>query len=200
MKRIHVFSTVGIFVAVLLLAGAASAQTITFTEFPVGTVIGTQYAPEDLLCLPGIITGTLPIISYDGAVFYQPVLSPQGAGTPPQYYQFAGDFTMKFPTPASYVSFLSGYWDRVGDGIIDVYNPSGNLLEALTDPTLGVDQTIISGVGPIGSIYFNSISDPGSADIGDVYIVHSVPDASSTLILMGLATLSMVGFKRMVRS
>jgi hypothetical protein len=193
----------GLLVAILILAPTVAAQaqiytssslgnvgtdpglngtdpTITFSEFPVGTLVSSQYASDDVVFLAGS-NGNLPIIANDGAMPTSPVLSPNPV--------YAGDFTMQFPIPATSVSFLSGYWDTVGSGIINAYNPGGNLIGTFTDTSLGVDSITISGLGNIGSVYFNSVNDPYGADIDNLSI--TVPEPA-TVSLLGLAALALM--------
>jgi len=170
------------------LAGTATAGAlITFSEFPVGTVVSTQYAPQDVVFWVGT-EGTYPIIANDGAMPTSPVLSPN----PP----YAGDFWMQFPTPVSYVSFISGYWDTLGSGIINVWSPT-TFIESLTDTSYGVDTFTISGVGPIEWVYFNSANDPAGADIDNLKV--GVPEPA-TMLLLGLGLLGLAGFRKKFRA
>lgn len=81
------------------ISSPAFAVVLTFSEFPVGTVITTQYAPDGVV-FSGL-TGLDPIIADDGAMPTEPVLSPN----PP----YAGDFQWTFPGGATGVSFISGF-------------------------------------------------------------------------------------------
>src|SRR3974390_1698677 len=89
----------------------ASATTLTFSEFAVGTVVTNQYAPQGVV-FSGL-TGNAPIIANDGAMPGFPVLIP----TPP----FAGDFQWTFTGGATGVQFDSGAWDNLGTAVVDVY-------------------------------------------------------------------------------
>jgi hypothetical protein len=196
-KLITICAIVGLLAVVLGVAGTANALPITFSEFPLGTVISNQYAPQGVIFLPGNITGTLPIISMNGAMATAPVLSPQGQNTPPQFWQYAGDFSMQFTTPVTNVSFLSGYWDTVGTGVIQVYDPGLNLLTSLSNTTTGPELVSVSGLGNIGKIYFNSISDPAGADIDNLNFT-SIPAPGA--ILLGSIGVSLVGWLRRRRT
>lgn len=154
-----------------IVSTANAAHTITFSEYPVGTVIGNQYVPQGVLFLPGQKTPRLPQISWNGAMPTQPILRPTGE---PDYYVYQGDFWMMFTLPTYRVKFDSGYWDQTGSGIIDVYDPDGNLLLNLTNAGTGVQTITLSGIGPIGFIYFNSIGDGAGADIDNLCIENAV--------------------------
>ena len=173
---------------VLLVAGTASA-VITFDEFPVGTVISNQYAGQGVIFLPGNITGNLPIIAWDIDMPTDPVLSPQ-----PLYN---GDFSMQFTTPVTDVQFVSGYWNTVGTGVIGVYDPGMNLLATLSNTVIGPEQITISGLGNIGTIYFNSISDPYGADIDNLGFT---PIPAPGAILLGSIGVGLVGWLRRRRT
>jgi hypothetical protein len=182
-----------IIIGVAGLASAAPTTLITFDEFPLDTVISNQYAGLGVLFLAGDVTGTLPIISMNGAMPTQPILSPHGDLTPPQFWQFAGDFWVQFTTPALEVQFDSGYWDEVGTGVIDVYGPAMNLLASLSNTTTGVNVTNISGMGPIGYIYFNSIGDGAGADIDN--LGFSPIPAPGAIVLGGIGV-GLIGWLR----
>jgi len=151
----------------------ASAVTLTFDEFPIGTVVSNQYAPQGVVFLQGF-NGNFPIITPDVAMPTSPVLSPN----PP----FAGDFTIRFPSGATGVSFLSGFWDTPNSGLIQVFSPSNAPLGTFTNAGTGV-QTFNFDGALIGRIYFNSVSDPAGADI-DNLTFSPIPEPS-TLLLLG---------------
>ena len=175
-------------------ASAAPTTLITFDEFPLGTVIDTQYAPLGVVFLPGTVTPRLPQISMDGAMPTQPVLRPTGE---PDFYIFQGDFTMQFTIPAVQVQFISGYWDYLGVGQIDVYDPAMNPLASLTNTTTGVNTTSLSGMGPIGYVYFNSIADGAGADIDNLEFTQ-IPAPGA--ILLGGIGIGLVGWIRRRRT
>jgi hypothetical protein len=170
-----------IIIGVAGMARAAPTTLITFDEFPVGTIIDTQYAPLGVVFLPGDITPRLPQISMNGAMPTMPVLRATGE---PDFYIFQGDFYIRFPSPAVDVQFISGYWDAIGTGIIDVYGPYGNLLASLSNTITGVNTTDLSALGKIGMIYFNSVSDVAGADLDN--LSFSPIPAPGAIVLGGI--------------
>jgi hypothetical protein len=154
-----------IIIGVAGMASAAPTTLITFDEFPLGTLIDDEYAGLGVWFRPGTVTGRLPQISMNGAMPDQPILRPTGE---PENYLFQGDFWITFTTPAVEVQFDSGFWDEVGTGVIDVYDPYMNPLANLSNTTTGVNVTNLSGMGGIGYIYFNSIGDGAGADMDNL--------------------------------
>ncbi len=179
----------------LTVAGAANAAAITFSEYPVGTVISNQYAGQGVLFLPGTITPRLPQISPHPPMPTEPVLRPTGE---PDYYMYQGDFWMQFTAPVAEVTFLSGYWDAAGLGEIKVYNPGMSLLTSLSNTNVGPDTISISGLGRIGYVYFNSHGDPSGADIDNLAFRVAVP-APGALLLSALGA-GLVGWMRRRRA
>ena len=188
-KLITICLTAGLLAVILCVTGTANALSITFDEFPVGTVISNQYASEGVLFLPGDVTQRLPQISWDQIMQSQPVLRPTGE---PEYYDYQGDFWMQFTTPVTNVEFLSGYWNTPQTGVINVYDPGMNLLASLTNRGAGLEQISISGLGNIGNIYFNSISDPYGADIDNLVFTPE----PTTICLLGLGGLALLKKRR----
>ena len=121
-----------------------------------------------------------------------PILRPDGGPN-----MFAGDFWMQFTTPVLDVDFDSGYWDNVGAAVIDVYDPSAVLLANLTNAGTGVEHFSISGLGQIGKIYFNSVSDPFGADIDNL---DFTPIPAPGAILLGSIGVGLVGWLRRRRT
>lgn len=179
-----------IIIGVAGLASAAPTTLITFDEFPVGTAISNQYAPQGVIF--SAATYNLPVISMNGAMPMQPILRPDGGPS-----TYAGDFWMRFTTPVLEVQFDSGYWDGVGTGVIDVYDPAMTPLVSLSNMTTGVNVTNISGMGPVGYIYFNSIGDGAGADIDNLGF-RPIPAPGA--ILLGSIGVGFVGWLRRRRT
>ena len=170
-----------ILIGVAELASAAPTYTITFDEFPLGTMIDTQYAPLGVVFIPGDVTPRLPQISENLAMPTQPILRATGE---PDFYMFQGDFYVRFPSPVVDVQFISGYWDTIGAGIIKAYGPYGNLLATLSNTTTGVNTTDLSALGKIGMIYFNSVADGAGADFDN--LSFSPVPAPGAIVLGGI--------------
>jgi len=185
-----------ILIGVAGLAGAAPTYTITFDEFPLGTLIQDQYAYAGygVRFVAGSITGRLPQISMNGAMPDQPILRPTGE---PDNYLYQGDFWMKFTSPVINVSFDSGYWDEVGSAIINVYSPTLSYLGTLSNTNTGVEVISTSGMGPVGYIYFNSIADPAGGDIDNLSF-NPIP-APGAILLGGIGA-GLVGWLRRRRT
>lgn len=185
-----------ILISVAGLASAAPTYTITFDEFPLGTMIDNQYAPMGVVFLPGVVTPALPQISLNGAMVTMPVLRATGEAYPTypaEGYIFQGDFYIQFTTAAVDVQFISGYWDAIGTGVIDVYDPYGNLLANLSNTTTGVNTTDLSALGKIGMIYFNSFGDGAGADIDN--LAFSPVPAPGAIMLGGIGV-GLIGWLR----
>jgi hypothetical protein len=138
------------------------SHLITFSEFPVGTLITTQYASEGV-----IFSGTPgPFISNDFANPTAPVLSP-GAG-------FSGTLVMEFVSPAdgtspasvSSVEFDIGFMDTLGGATITTFDIDGNELDSFTTNQLGIQH--VSLTGPIHEIEVVTTADPFGAAIDNL--------------------------------
>jgi len=184
MKRI--IMVCAILISVAGLASAAPTTLITFDEFALDTVVDTEYAPMGVVFAAE--TYNLPKISMNGAMATMPVLRPDGGPS-----TFQGDFWVIFPAPVVDVQFISGYWDTVGTGVIDVYGPYGNLLANLSNTTTGVNTTDLSALGKVGKIYFNSIADGAGADLDN--LAFSPVPAPGAIVLSGIGV-GLIGWLR----
>jgi len=138
------------------------SHLITFSEFPVGTLVTTQYASEGV-----IFSGTPgPRISGDFATPTSPVLSP-GPG-------FSGTIVMEFVSPAdgttpasvSSVAFDVGFLNSIGGVTISTYDIAGNLITSFATSQLGIQH--ISLGGGIHRITVVTTSDPFGAGIDNL--------------------------------
>lgn len=177
-----------ILVSVAGLASAGPTYTITFDEFTLGTVISNQYAPLGVVF--SAATYNLPVISMNGAMPTQPILRPDGGPS-----TFQGDFWIHFTTTATQVQFDSGYWDNIGTGQIDVYDPYMNPIANLSNTVVGVNVTNLTG--NIGFIYFNSVADGAGADIDNLKFTQ-IP-APGAVLLGGIGA-GLVGWLRRRRT
>ncbi len=119
-----------------------NSPVITFSEYPLGTVITNQY--ENV----GIIFGGSgdDFITEDAANPTSPVLS----GTP----QFLGDITGTFVvpgtnTPTTVKSFMldAGYFDYAGTTCLEWYDAYGNLLGRQINSQVGIETFTIEAEG-----------------------------------------------------
>ena len=119
----------------------AGHHFITFGEFPVGTLVTTQYASDGV-----IFSGTPgPFIAQDAANPTSPVLSP-GIG-------FSGTIEMEFVSPAdattpasvSSVEFDVGFLNNLGGVTISTYDIAGNQIASFATNQLGIQHIILGG-------------------------------------------------------
>jgi hypothetical protein len=178
---------------IALLCSSAFAGTVllTFSEFPVNTIITNQYAPQGVV-FSGLSDGP-PIIANDGAMPDSPVLSPN----PP----FAGDFQFTFVSGATQVEFDSGFWNSLGTGVINVFDVNNNSLGSFTNTCAGatctvpgVDHFDFTGLGLIGRITFDSLNDPFGADIDN--LTYTPAPEPGTLALLASGFLGLAGAAR----
>lgn len=117
------------------------SATITFDEYPVGSVISEQYRDLGL-----VVGGDDPVIAQDGAIPTSPVLSGQ------PIYQ--GDIELRFyeanadaPITASGISFDIGYLDVIGGVVITSYDTSGAVVEEIETSHIGVTSVSLTRAG-----------------------------------------------------
>jgi hypothetical protein len=116
-------------------------STLTFSEFPVGTVISNQYASLGVSFSGS--GGTF--ITNDGANPTSPVLS----GNP----QFTGSITATFVSPTSpsnratakNVSFDAGFFDSVGSTTVTWFDVNSNTLGSQNNSTTGIERFTLPG-------------------------------------------------------
>ncbi len=121
----------------------AGATTITFSEFPVGTIIDNQYRNKGIV-FEGDVPNDAQYIVDDGANPSSPVLS----GTP----TFTGDVGAHFvlpgtikPTSATRLELDVGYIDNPGSTELIAYNPSGDVVGTAIAEQRGIDHLSLSG-------------------------------------------------------
>lgn len=120
-------------------AKLAPENAITFSEFPLGTSISTQYQDEGI-----IFGGSAPFISTDGANPTSPVLS----GTP----RFQGSITGTFvepgtnePTVVESFTFDAGFFDEIGSTRVEWFDPDDNKLGQRINSRLGIEPLTMEG-------------------------------------------------------
>lgn len=149
-----------------------SSDIITFSEYPLGTSISTQYKNIGI-----IFGGSGPFISTDGANPTSPVLS----GTP----RFQGDITGTFvkpdtdiPTVVQSFTFDAGYFDEIGSTRIEWFDPDGVKLGQRINSHFGIESFTIEG-GNIASWRISIVeNEPAGYAIDNVSFV---PVSSSIL-------------------
>lgn len=128
-----------------LAAATPAATLITFSEYPVGTGITTQYQNVGV-----IFSGSpgTPFISFDSANPTAPVLS----GSP----QFQGSITATFvypskgggkpkPAEAAAVSFDAGYFDSLNSTTITYFDLKGNAIGFVQNTAYGIQHFTAPG-------------------------------------------------------
>jgi len=139
---------------------SSATTTITFDEFPIGTVIGAQYSAKGVI-FSG--SGNGPFITSDAANPTSPVLS----GDP----LFFGSIIASFVTPsdpakpatAKNVSFDAGYFDIVGSTTVTWSDINGNVLGSQANTHTGIERFNIPGSIGVFSIAITSNEPAGYA-------------------------------------
>ncbi len=133
-----------------------SAVTITFSEFPVSTVITNQYAKDDGIVFQGSSGADAQFIANDAANPDSPELS----GTP----QFAGDVGAHFvlpntkqPATVDSVSMDVGYIDNPGSTEVNAFDSNGALLGSVVANQMGFNHLTLAFKG-IASFVVTSVS------------------------------------------
>jgi lysophospholipase L1-like esterase len=134
---------------------ALGATTITFSEYPIGTIITNQYE-DDGIIFAGDTAGDAQFITSDGANPTSPVLS----GTP----LFTGDVGAHFvipntttPTTVNSISLDVGYIDNPGSTVVRAYGLNGSLLGSVSANEIGIDLLTVSFSG-IASFIVTSVT------------------------------------------
>jgi hypothetical protein len=167
-----------------------SAVTITFSEYPVGTVITTQYASADGVVFQGNTPGDTQFISTDLANPDSPELS----GTP----LFTGDVGARFvipgtnqPATVDSVSMDVGYIDNPGSTEVSAYGSNGALLGTVVANQLGWNHLTIAFPG-IASFNVTAVSDEaagfGVDNVSFVPPQRQIAVSSVTMKVTGYST------------
>ncbi len=153
--------------------GINFSKKITFSEYPVGTVISDHYRDKGV-----IFSGSQLEITGDIASVSSPVL----AGIPPDGELFQGDITGRFvvpgtntPAPVYRMAWTIGAFDAVGSVEMEFFGPQGQLLFSLINPQLGFSSySARGGSAGIASWRFHIIStEPSGFGIDNLYF--SIP-------------------------
>jgi hypothetical protein len=140
--RIVIVLVATVLVCTMTRTAELAPVTITFSEFPLGTSISTQYSPQGVRFTG---SGNGPFISGDSSNPTAPVLS----GDP----QFTGSITATFVAPANpanratakNVSFDAGFFDDVGTTTVSWFDINSNPLGSQTNSTTGIERFTIPG-------------------------------------------------------
>ena len=151
----------------------AAVGPITFSEYPIGTVVDDEYASLGVLFAAGY-AGNLPQIRMDGAMPGSPVV----IGIP----YGIGDFWMEFIQPVESVGFDCGYWDVVGSGVIELYAPDNSLITVASNSITGPESVSYAGLGAIKKIRFDGSADPAGASLDNLTFTP-VPEPGTLLLL-----------------
>lgn len=117
------------------------SNSISFSEYPSGTAINTQYSNKGI-----VFGGSSPFITTDGANPTSPVLS----GSPQFFGAIEGTFVNPTDgvTPAVATKFQldAGYFDSVGSTSLKLYDTQGNLIEQRTNTGQGIFKFNVEGL------------------------------------------------------
>jgi len=127
---------------------------ITFSEFPVGTAIGSQYLTDGIK-----FTGDNPYITTDGSNPTSPVLS----GTPRFQGSITGTFFVPGTTAPQRTGVLAfsvdvGYIDNPNSVEVVYFDMKGKRLGSLLASAFGIDTLNVTSSIPIGSFTVHSVT------------------------------------------
>jgi hypothetical protein len=152
-------------------ASNPSTTLITFSEYPVGTVVTNQYKNKGIV-FDGDTSTDTQFITTDGSNPTSPVLS----GTP----LFTGDVGARFvvpgtaaPATVNSVSLDVGYIDNPGSTIVTAYGSNGGLLGTVVASQTGINHLTLAFPG-IARFLVESIgSEPAGFAIDNVAFTAS---------------------------
>ena len=132
--------------ASLLVVLAPWLLAITFSEFPIDTAIGDEYADQGI-----VFTGDQPFITIDGSNPTSPVLS----GTPQFFGRLGGNFVdpsdSSRPTVARRFVLDAGFFDSIGTTRIEWFDRAGDKLGQVANTQLAIENFVIEDSGGIAS-------------------------------------------------
>ena len=119
----------------------AGDDAITFSEYPVGTAVGSQYRSRGIR-----FGGDAPFITTDGSNPTSPVLS----GSPIFQGAIEGEFivpdvSVNVPTVVTSFTFDAGYFDNFGSTRVEWFGPDGEKLGQATNSQLGIERMTFEG-------------------------------------------------------
>jgi hypothetical protein len=138
--KLKIALTLSFFFLLPTVVPAEEVGPITFSEYPVGTYIDSQYAAEGI-----VFGGDSPFISTDGANPTSPVLS----GSPRFFGSVEGAFVdpSDGSTPAVVESFSvdAGYFDELSTTRLEWFDPDNNKLGQASNSQYGIENFHVSG-------------------------------------------------------
>ena len=113
------------------------SHTITFSEYPVGTVNPVYAYPDNTVDVLGEIV-------VDGA---QPATPASAANT-----SYTGPVFIDFATPVTHVEFDAGYFDDLQSTTITFIGPGGNVLQSSLNTQYGIVHYSLDNAGGISAV------------------------------------------------
>ena len=159
----------------------AADPAITFSEYPVGTVITNQYASLGIIFSGGSSAGS-PFITTDASNPTSPVLS----GSPLFNGPIQGSFVDANGKPATVTQFQldAGYFDDLGSTQLTWFDSSGNVIGSQTNSELGIETFTIQVTANQSPIASWIIQEIGAEAAGFAIDNVSFPTPTSGLIIM----------------